>query len=83
MGVVRDQTIIYAHYQLQTITIQVAPVAFIKKMFPNHAFQISFLFNHLITILSYNLGWKMCLRDTVINRFDLYICNQEKLYSLK
>ena len=47
MADVRDQTFIYAHYQLQTTTIQVAPVVFIKKMFPNHAFQTSLMLNHL------------------------------------
>ena len=49
MGVVRDQTIIYAHYQLQTTTIQVAPVVFIKKMFPNHAFQTCFFCHNILT----------------------------------
>ena len=33
---VQDQPIICAHYLLQTPTIQVDPVAYTKKMMPNH-----------------------------------------------
>ena len=34
---VQDPPIIYAHYQLQTPTIQVVSVAYIKKILPNHS----------------------------------------------